>query len=190
MKHSFKIFKWKLKGSPLPPPHAIKIRTINSLQKKHGAKTFIETGTFLGDMVEAQCKNFEKLHSIELSEELFQRAKDRFSGISKITLHQGDSGKVLKDIVDGIDHQALFWLDGHYSGGFTALGDSECPVLEELAAIFAGKTNDHVILIDDARCFNGEGDYPSVEEVTKIIKGHNSQYNITIKDDVIIADPG
>ena len=52
-------------------------------------------------------------------------------------------------------------------------------------AIFnAGKYN-HVILIDDARLFNGGGDYPTVEELTEYVSGKNEKYNVEVKHDII-----
>ncbi len=189
MKQYFKIIKWKLKGAPLPPPHGVKINMINKLQNKFHSSTFIESGTFLGDMIHAQKNNFDYLHSIELSKELYQKAYNRFAKNKNIIIHQGDSGVVLKGIIDKLDNQALFWLDGHYSGGETALGEKECPVLEELDSIFGGAILNHIILIDDARLFTGKGDYPSIDEITNIICNYNSAYTITVENDIIIAEP-
>jgi hypothetical protein len=44
----------------------------------------------------------------------------------------------------------MFWLDRHYSGGFTAKGEKDCPIIEELDAISNGSHLKHSILIDDA----------------------------------------
>jgi hypothetical protein len=48
-------------------------------------------------------------------------------------------------------------LDGHYSGGFTFRGPSDCPLVSELEQIqHHVKAQDiHVVLIDDARLFEG-----------------------------------
>jgi len=43
----------------------------------------------------------------------------------------------------------------------------------------------HVILIDDARCFNGEGDYPNIKQLKAYIKGKNENYHIEVKHDII-----
>mgnify|MGYP001369983704 CR=1 FL=1 len=43
---------------------------------------------------------------------------------------------MLKNIIKNIDKPALFWLDGHYSGGVTGMGDNETPILEELEQIY------------------------------------------------------
>lgn len=180
-----KIKDWKKKGCPVPPPHAIKQNTILEYQKKYASSVLIETGTFMGDMVEAQKKRFEKIISIELDKVLFENATERFKNDKNITIVQGDSGKVLSELLNRINEPAIFWLDGHYSSGITAKGDKECPIIEELNAIFDSKISNHVILIDDARCFLGIGDYPTIEDLTKYIKSKNEKYQIEVKHDII-----
>ncbi|PIR43755.1 hypothetical protein COV24_01205 [candidate division WWE3 bacterium CG10_big_fil_rev_8_21_14_0_10_32_10] len=136
-------------------------------------------------MVESQKKLFNKIISIELGTDLYKRAKKRFKDNKNITIVQGDSGKILPSILKNINQSVLFWLDGHYSAGVTALGDKECPIFEELDAVFNNSKNKHTILIDDARCFNGTGDYPTIEKLKKYIKGKNKNYKVTIKNDII-----
>ena len=95
-----------------------------------------------------------------------KRAQKRFENDHKVKIIKGDSGKVLKDIVKEISEPILFWLDGHYSSEFfigdeyfvTAKSDLNTPVEEELRTILASR-RDHIILIDDARLFNGTDDY-------------------------------
>jgi hypothetical protein len=179
------IKKWKAAGSPMPPPHLIKQMEINKYKERSGFNTFIETGTFRGDMVEAQRNSFERIYSIELSYELWQKAVERFRKFKNISIIQGDSGVVLADIVKKLDQPAIFWLDGHYSAGETAKGDKECPIFEELDCIFNNNTFNHVILIDDARCFVGKGDYPTIEELTAYIKSKNNLYQLEVNNDII-----
>ena len=167
------------------PPHVFKQNTIFEFQKKSGYETLVETGTYLGDMVEVQKKFFKKIYSIELSTKLYEMAKTRFSKDSNVEIVQGDSGRILSTIVSKLDSSAIFWLDGHYSAGITAKGDKECPIYEELDAIFKGRVNNHILLIDDARCFIGQGDYPTINELTKYITDKNPAYKLEIKKDII-----
>jgi len=177
--------QWRKNGCPVPPPHIVKQIVIAEHQKKYGNSILVETGTFRGDMVEVQKKRFKKIISIELGDELFAKAKKRFSGDKNVFLVHGDSGKMLPEILTGINEPAIFWLDGHYSSGMSVKGDTECPIFEELDAIFnAGRFN-HILLIDDARCFNGTGDYPSIEALTAYIKNKNVQFQFEVKDDII-----
>jgi len=177
--------KWIDNGKPAPAPHIVKQETIKEYQEKYGCSVFVETGTYLGDMVEAQKRNFEKLFSIELGKKLYENAKKRFEKNQKIDILQGDSGKVLPQIMEKIDKTTLFWLDGHYSAGITAQGDKDCPIMEELSSILNNDKLNHVLLIDDARCFIGEGDYPTIESLTKFVSQKNDKYQVEVKDDII-----
>lgn len=127
--------------------------------------TLVETGTFLGDMVEAQRDFFNKIYSIELSEELAAKAQRRFRQYAHIEIIQGDSSERLQEVISRLNGPALFWLDGHYSGGVTALGSKECPALEEVQAIKASPYA-HTVIIDDARSFQQDS-YPAIDELER-----------------------
>lgn len=182
--HEKELSDWVQRGRPVPPPHAAKQQVIRDMQQKFNTRILVETGTYLGDMIALQKDRFDKLYSIELSEKLYQRALRRFRNDKKITLLQGDSGNRLKEIIAQLNGPALFWLDGHYSGGITAMGDKECPVREELASILPD-AKDHVILIDDARLFNGMHDYPTMEELQSLVNKYGGRYSIENTDDII-----
>ncbi len=134
--------------------------TVAAYGRAFGLKTLVETGTYLGDMVEAQRLRFDRLISIELSQDLYKAARSRFAHAKNVTILRGDSGELMPSIVAGLEGPALFWLDGHYSAGITARGSLETPVQRELEAVLGSKTGYHVILVDDARCF-GSGDFPT-----------------------------
>jgi len=177
--------EWNKNGCPAPPPHIIKQMTIREYQDKYKYLVLVETGTYKGDMVEAQKKIFRKIFSIELGVDLFNKATKRFQNDDNITIVQGDSGKVLPEILLEINEPAIFWLDGHYSAGITAKGEKDCPIFEELDAIFNNKKFNHIILIDDARCFIGKGDYPTIDKLTEYIKNKNEQYQVEVKHDIM-----
>lgn len=177
-----KIRKWERQGRSSPPPHIIKQITIKEYQKKYKYDLLIETGTFLGSMVEAQKGNFKKIISIELGINLFKQARKKFINDKNVTIIQGDSGDILSEL--NINEPAIFWLDGHYSGGITAMGDKECPIIEELDAILNKQFN-HILLIDDAIYYTGKNSYPTIKELIKYIKNKNKNYKINIKNDII-----
>jgi hypothetical protein len=179
-----KMKRWIKDGQPLPPPHIIKQKAINQYQKENQIHVFVETGTYLGKMVEAQMDRFRQIYSIELSEELHRRAHKKFKKYPQIQIIQGDSGQVLQTLVPAIEERAIFWLDGHYSAGITAKGNLECPVYEELSAIFKSPHH-HIILIDDARCFIGQGDYPTLQDLSKYILNQRHTAQITVKNDIL-----
>ncbi len=96
---------------------------------------------------------------------------------------------MLRKIKPDIEGRCLFWLDAHYSGNGTGRGATECPIVEELKIIKSYSRNDHVILIDDAREFKGQNDYPPIFTVLELIYEINPNYQIEIKNDCIIATP-
>jgi hypothetical protein len=114
----------------------------------------------LGDTIYACRNDFEKIYFIDLSIPLHEKAKKRFFRFSHITLLLGDSTTVLLDVLPQLQEPTLFWLDGHYCGGITGLGDLEKLILRELKAIFNHHITAHVILIDDARLFQGKMTIP------------------------------
>jgi hypothetical protein len=177
--------EWIRMSKPVPPPHVVKQNLIRKYKEKYRITTFIETGTYLGEMIYAQKNNFNQIYSIEIQPVLFKAAQKRFKKYAHITLLNGDSGEVLFKLIPKINERALFWLDGHYSGGITGKSNLNSPIINELKAIFMNN-NDHVIIIDDAHCFTGEDDYPSIEELENYLKIYS--YQIQITDNAIIAE--
>jgi len=179
------ILNWYLENKPIPPPHLIKQWTIKNYAKKYNIKTLIETGTFKGQMIDATKNIFEKIYSIELDTSLFQKALSKFKGNKHIEIFKGDSGEILPTILKNIKKPCLFYLDGHYSEGITAKGDLNTPVIRELEIILNHKIKNHIILIDDARLFIGKDDYPTIEELKRVIKNQNNRLKLNIKNDII-----
>lgn len=180
--------RWERRGRPVPPPHIVKQRTIRTLAERFGLRLLVETGTYYGDMVEAMKRHFSQIYSIELSQELCERAAKRFARDPNIRIIQGDSGTELGHLVPTIDQPALFYLDGHYSAGISARGAKDTPICEELAHIFASDRS-HVIVIDDARCFGRDPGYPSLQRLTDFIRSWRPDARIEVEDDSIRVTP-
>jgi hypothetical protein len=140
-------------------------------------------------MIIAELKNFKQIYSIELSAIYFKRAKKLFKSQKKVNLLLGDSKIVLKELVPTLTAKTLFWLDAHYSGGITAKGDKESPIIDELSIIFNHNPFNHVILIDDARCFIGQHDYPTIEELKSLMNKYAPNYKMKIENDIIKLFP-
>jgi hypothetical protein len=183
------IAEWEKKGKPIPPPHIMKQRTLETDAKKYKLKILVETGTYYGDMVEAVKNCFDYIFTIELSVELFKQAKKRFKKERHIEVIHEDSGKELKNIVSKINQPALFWLDGHYSSGVTARGEKDTPIYEELHYILSIQNMGHVIIIDDARCFGTDPAYPTIKDLKEFIKTKRKNVQIFIQDDSIRITP-
>lgn len=180
---------WEKKGRPSPPPHLIKQKIIKEYTRRFAIDTLIETGTYLGQMVSATKNTFKEIFSIELDNELFEKAKKKFARYPHIHIIHGDSGKILLEILASLKKPCLFWLDAHYSGGITAKGDVETPIKEELEAILRHSVRDHVILIDDANQLVGKNDYPTIKWIRDYVLKHRSGWSFEIKDNIIRIYP-
>jgi len=176
---------WRHSGSPVPPPHLYKQKLLTSYASRYRLSTLVETGTYLGDMVFSLRKRFKTIISIELSSELCARAQQRLREFPHVSIIEGDSSQVLPDILDGLKVSTLFWLDGHYSAGNTALGERETPVSAEMEAILNHPVPGHVVLIDDARNFDGTHDYPTLSSLRDYVHGAYPKADFSVKDDVI-----
>ncbi len=176
---------WIRNGRPSPPPQLYKRLVIKEFAEKYGIRILIETGTYQGDTVDYFKSYFKKLISIELDEKLYEKARKKFLKNKNIEIYGGDSGEVIQKVIEKVSEPCLFWLDGHYSEGVTAKGKLNTPILAELNHILDHKIDNHVILIDDARCFNGHDDYPTIEYLHDFILKKNPQIKYSIKDDII-----
>lgn len=180
------IESWEKRGEQVPPPHIVKFITIKQKRIINKAKVLIETGTYEGAMIDSCKRIFKKIYSIELDESLCENARILFQSYPHITIINGDSGEKLVSVLKEINEPCLFWLDGHYSGGITAKGNVNTPIMAELKAILTHHINNHVILIDDARLFVGENDYPTVNDLTTFVQNENASKRIVIENDIII----
>jgi len=115
-------------------------------------------------------------------------ARKRFDGYKNVRLIQGDSGQRLLELLTGISKPVLFWLDGHYSAGISVRGETDTPVSAELKAILSHAIKQHVILIDDARCFDGTNDYQNLDDLLRIIREDGS-YTAEVSADIIRLVP-
>jgi len=180
---NYMLSEWEKHKKPVPPPHNVKQSVIWEYQKKYSHDVFIETGTYLGRMIDAQKEFFKKIYSIEIDKTLFENVVEKYAKHTHIKIYLGDSAYVLKDVMSEIKEPAIFWLDAHYHRN-NIKGAKECPIFEELETIFLSKF-DHIILIDDARLFVGKNGYPTLKELSKYIKIINNQYKMEINHDII-----
>lgn len=115
---------------------------------------FIETGSHQGNTAEAARQiGFDHIYTIELSDKWFAHCEQRFKSVDNVNVIKGDSSIELKNVLNKIDIPCVIWLDAHWSGGDTALGDIPCPVYRELDVIAQHSVKNHTILIDDMRAF-------------------------------------
>lgn len=177
--------RWLSAGCPLPAPQACKRLLIQDMAMQFGPRILIETGTNFGHTVSAAIGSFDTIYSIELDDALWQSAAKRFARHPQVRLRRGDSARELAVILAELSQPALFWLDAHYSGAGTARGRVDSPIMQELAAIAAHRVRDHLLLIDDARLFDGSDGYPTKEACRQMVAAWWPSHDFAVTNDVI-----
>lgn len=179
-----------IKRNKLPPtPQLIKQKIIKNFAIKYKISTLIETGTYLGTTIDAIKDSFKKIYTIELDKLLYKRAKRKFKNKKNIFCYQGDSGKILSNILKKINKPAIFWLDAHYSKGITAKGEKETPIIDEVNHILNHYIKKHTILIDDADNFKNHKYYPRIEQLRKLVSEKYPRYKFKILHNIICVYP-
>jgi hypothetical protein len=170
-------------------PHAIKRRVVREYAALYGTVEFVETGTYLGEMIASVLPQFDRLYTIELSDVLFEKAATRFARHANVQILHGDSATQLDRVLAECKGPTLFWLDAHWSGGQTARAEIETPIIAELDQIFRQLAGRSVILIDDARLFVAGGDYPTIEDLRQRVARWRPDHTLTVDRDIIRIVP-
>lgn len=151
-------------------------------------KVFVETGTYKGDTVKEMLLTelFTQIWSVDIDAGRVNRAKRRFRSFDYIHCDQENSATWLPRILKEICEPALFWLDAHASCKQIARDKIESPIFGELKAILSHNwAQSHVILIDDARYYNGDiPNYPTLKELKSLFP---NDWVFEVKDDIIRA---
>lgn len=153
---------------------------INKIRRHlpHYRKVCVETGTFKGDGTAVMAKHFDHVYTIELNEELFNKAVRRFRNTKNVTCLLGDSKVVLRDLIPNLPPSgATFFLDAHWSGDETVdwansefrnstptsytgdepTSENQVPLKEELELITKLYPGSALIYIDDMDKFDKHG---------------------------------
>lgn len=177
---------WLLNGKIGNPPHIIKQAIIKNYAIIFNKGVLVETGSFMGYMIFSQLHTFDEIYSVEIADYYYQRLLKIFKGSKKVKLVLGDSAEKLPSVLQEIKKDAIFWLDGHFSGGMTGqskLGVS--PVIFEVDLILKNRSNfKDIILIDDARLFGTDG-YPTIDRLLEVFGDELKNYTWFVDDDVI-----
>lgn len=179
---------WKLRGEPVRSPHLLKQRAVREYARRYGLSVLVETGTYYGEMVAAMKRRFAEIYSVEYDPELARRAQDKFSRWPHIHVLEGDSQRVVPELLRSLDRPALFWLDAGYYGWAGLQGDNQ-RLTTELEAILRHPVPGHVILMDDARGLNGQNGAPTVDQLKQRIIAEFPGRSVEVKHDILRITP-
>lgn len=153
----------------MPSLHIQDITEIKTLLKTNEEYPyFLETGTLVGDTLHNLRPYFERLRSVELLPQFYEIALRRKADEYwyNIELYHGDSSILLPTMLEGLDGNIIFFLDGHRSGGEASATHKDVPLLDELQIIKNSnrKYND-IVIIDDFGLF-GTANIEDWREIT------------------------
>lgn len=162
-----------------PLPHKEKEGLLRAHACALGLNTFVETGTYHGEMVQALIEDFDKIYTIEIQPKLFESASRKFEDFPHVQVVFGDSAVRLPEIVSALEGPALFWLDAHMG---TSKG--HVPLFDELDAIF-NDSLEHIVMIDDVRDFARLPHYPDFKDIMKKLCGYDKGIRAITQDDIM-----
>ena len=111
---------------------------------------WIETGTYLGEGIEEALLNgFKNIISYEVYGPIYMDAVKKFQNYDNVRILFKSSVEMFDEISE-INEPITFWLDGHYSSGYTSYDPNNYyPLLKELEEIEKHHIKTHTLLIDD-----------------------------------------
>jgi len=183
------LFEYRLRSQRkpgTPDNHYYKRKRIIRIKEEYQCTTLIETGTFYGQMTHAMAGIFEKVISIEISSKLAIGNQKQFQAYPNITILHGDSSQLLSQAIALSSGKILFWLDGHYSGKGTGIGQEISPILRELDAIAISGITEYCLIIDDRRLFENGTDYPEVGILLNKLRELSPTYEVVYDRDALI----
>ena len=171
-------------------------RLLAELKTLLGIRVFVETGTYEGDSTAVAASLIDQVHTIELSPEHYVRAAERFAGDEHVEVLHGGAEDLLPVLFRKLRKRAtVFWLDAHWCEADAAGAESQCPLLDELAAI-TPLNEKSVVLIDDARLFfappprPAEAEqWPTFDELLSAMPGLGTTHRLMVLDDVFVLFP-
>lgn len=183
---------WSKRAFTMPAPKQVKWEV---LTRYGGDGLWVETGTYQGETAQFLADNCRQVISIEPSEFYFNYAQKNLKHINNIKLINGTSEEILDQLLRTTrltDYDTLsFWLDGHFSGGFTYFSGNNTPIQHELNVIkkYLGHEKYKIqILIDDVRSFTRPGfiseGYPSLKSLVLFCEKNSLWW--TIEHDIFI----
>lgn len=154
----------KIRNKPFIPHSLTKLHNLKMCRDITGSSTVVEIGTFKGLTAKRLSYLFKNVITVEIDSDLYLIASKKLKKHKNIKLIKGDGVDVLAQISPVIDDAVLF-LDGHFSGGITGIGEEPEPVLKELDIIYEHIDKFVAVVIDDFRLFGVENGWPKKSEV-------------------------
>lgn len=175
---------WRVRSSGLTPGREKAKRLAEAVTDTR--RTFIETGTYRGDMLARLMGIYDRLYSIERDPEFYRAAARRFHNSPHVKVCHDDSAVALSRILAEVSGPCVVWLDAHPAPG----EPGEVPLLAELRAVLAHPGGGHRVVIDDIRGFSGERGWPSLAEIVELLYHSGRVTHLSVECDMMAFDVG
>ena len=182
---------YRLATCTMSNPHSyMKFLAIDRARKATGSTVFIETGTFLGGTAFRCSKVFEQVYTIELDPAIAAKARRNLASRPNVQLIEGDAVRELRTLLEpgNLDNVVVF-LDGHFSGGETASGDSAEPAVDAVEILGRYRSRIGAVIIDDFRNFGVEPGHPPKSQLIASIERNlpHPEFTMAIQNDEVIV---
>lgn len=160
-------YSWFRGEHLVSPPAVAKRRHLLKVFKSRGHRVFVEAGTYKGETTAFFVPHADQVITVELHDDLFAAAKQRFANYPNVTLIHGDSLTEIPKIVANCSTPPLIYLDGHFSGAGTARGEEMEPAESTLGRLADVAPPGASVVIDDLRLFgSGLAGFPQLDAIT------------------------
>lgn len=172
-----------------PSPHFMKVACL----MRHGVVggPWIETGTYKCETTTQLARLGVPVYTIEADVALHNAAVVKMQRHPNVTVLEGRSEQHIYALLASLSGSINLWLDGHYSGPGTYLGDVETPIRKELDAVTKNlaRFDSICVMIDDIRCFvesaSSDASYPALSSVADWATTNGFTWHI--EHDIFIA---
>lgn len=158
----------------------------DKILSKYKNDIFIETGSHIGRCIDIALEvGFKEIHSVELSTKFYIHCMKKFRNNKNVFLYHGDSSKKMNEMLSKVRGKSkTIFLDAHFSGGNTAKGKKNSPLMEELEIIKYYYNKRDIILIDDIRGFkvkSNDNDF-DLEDIKDKLLLINDEFKFSYED--------
>lgn len=151
------------------------------LDVKGVRSVFVETGSAQGDTTDWASRFFRRVITVEYQYDNYRAVVERFWDYDNVTMIHGDSKDWVKPIAYMLgDTPAVWYLDAHYVGSGEEAPSGNTPIKYELKVIMSLRRFD-VVVVDDARLFGVDPNYPSLETVDSLCRAQ--QFSMELRED-------
>lgn len=129
------------------------LRALQAIARRHPPlpQTFVETGTWTGNTTRLALQHFKKVHTIELSADLFGTHSPGLLALGA-RCHLGDTRDVLPKLAATLVGPVFWFLDAHATDQCAGAVSGPLPLFDELETLGRRKFRD-IIVVDDVHCF-------------------------------------